>query len=123
MIEDLKDWDEFTEENQFRLRITGAAGYAPVNDKNYLENNVLVRLIPPVFIDTRVSMFSGLDMIYFYGFNNVSIDWQNNVEKEDLDLLTDNIYHTIWVGGDYIWVELKNYNENVGPYFDMLLPQ
>ena len=123
VIEDLKDWDEFTAENQFRLRITGAAGYAPVNDKNYLENNVLVRLIPPVFIDTRVSMFSGLDMIYFYGFNNVSIDWQNNVEKEDLEVLTDNIYHTIWVGGDYIWVELKNYNENVGPYFDMLLPQ
>lgn len=123
VIEDLKDWDEFTADKQFRLRISGAAGYAPVNDKNYRENNVLIRLLPPTFIDSRVSMFSGLDLIYFYGLNNVSVDQINNVEKESLEVLTDNIYHTIWVGGDYIWVELKNSNEYVGPYFDMLLPQ
>lgn len=123
VIEDLKDWEGFTAENNYRMRISGAAGYAPTNDKIYKENNILVRLVLPTFIDSRVSMFSGLDLIYFYGLNNVSIDIVYDVQKENLELLTDNIYHTIWVGGDYIWVELKNYNQNVAEYFDMLLPE
>lgn len=123
VIEDLKDWDGFTADQDYRLRITGAAGYAPTNDKIYVENNVLVRLVPPTFIDNRVSMFSGLDLIYFYGLDNVTMDFVYEVEKEDLELVTDNVYHTIWGSDGYIWVELKNYNENLSEYFDMLTGQ
>lgn len=120
-VEDIKEWDEFTEDKTMRLRITGSAGFAPTNDTIFPHNKVLLRLIPPTFVDTSLSMFSGLDLMFFYGLDNLQIDLAYDVEKEALTLIEDNVYHTIWGNSEYIWVELKNTNKNVSVYLDAML--
>lgn len=106
VIDDLKDIDMMIDDEETLVQISGTIGDSPVI-RNIPQGSymILERLVPQIFEqDWKWSTF------YFYNYfdiNNIVQDRTVDLHEDNLPIIKDTMYHTIYGDNHKILIELK----------------
>lgn len=126
LIDDLKDCEALTSGAVTNVQITGSIGYAPIlrgggqvserEGHSYVglisnergDWQLVQRLMPEILSDAGKTWPNFI--LYYYCGLPIEQDLQVDLTQENLPLLIDNVYETIWGDEDSILIELKDYD-------------
>lgn len=103
-IDDLKECEALSSEEEVTLQITGTIGYSPVLE-NMLEDFPMIRkLVPVTFCGD--GWWGEYGLRYYYGLPELKFAQTYDPPTFELPLIADNYYHTIRANDTYIWIDL-----------------
>jgi len=105
-INDLKDLDVFTNDEQKTVQISGTIGLAPAI-KNIPQDYLMLRQLIPVTYGNSEWYWARYGFEYYYGLKNMKWNDKIDLTSYDLPILKETIYHTIKGNEDCILIELK----------------
>lgn len=93
-------------ENPVTLQISGSIGYSPVLQNMLSHYNILNRLVPIQF--SGPGWYHGsTQFYYYYRLKNFNRGTGMDISTDDLPILIDNMYETIYGDDQYVVVYLK----------------
>lgn len=106
VVDDLSESSVLDNQWEKSLQITGTIGYAPSLRNMPQDYNMLNRLVPVTFSDSRNWGWGSFGILAFYGLRGVQNNFWEDLTTKDLPIITQNAYHTIRGDDQYILIEL-----------------
>lgn len=104
VLTDLSHLEVLQGEDPVKVNVSGSIGQAPLIRNIPQNNTILTRLIPPTFSgDGDLSQYQ---FFCYYDLRNVIWN-QTEPAPEDLPVILDTMYHTIYSDGAYMHIHLK----------------
>lgn len=108
LISDLNSLDITNDQEKKNLKIIGSIGNAPVIRQMPDDYKLVDKLVPDILVGSGWYWGSYYFMHYFNLQNAFDYNDSIDMEKMNLPVLKDNIYHTIRGNDKYILIELKS---------------
>jgi len=103
-VKDLAKLRVFDEYDEANILVLGNTGYS--TEVTSMKNTMLLRLIPTMFNDHYAS-WCATGLCNQFGLNVIIPADTSTIQKENMDLVEDNFYHSIYIKNDNIIIELK----------------
>ena len=108
VIHDLDELELLDEENAKVCQIEGDIGFAPEIAHMPQDYEMLNRLVPNTF-GYSSSYWRGYRFFTYYGLKNMIWDDDIDLTKQDLPMLKNSVYHTIYGNEEAVLIVLKGY--------------
>lgn len=104
-IEDLKELEVLESGQPIVIQISGTIGHAQVIQNMPQDFQMLNRLVPVTY--EQESWWGWYGIAKYYGIPNTVWDLSPEWKEGELNMVADNLYHTIWNRDNFILIELK----------------
>lgn len=103
-IDDVLECDNLPQGEDVTLQITGSIGYSPVLESMIGDFPMIKKLVPVTFQGD--GWWGEYGMRYYYKLPLFQFAETYDPPTEEMPLIVDNYYHTIYADEDYIWIDL-----------------
>lgn len=104
-IEDLKELEVLESGQPIIIQISGSIGHAQLIQNMPQDFQMLNRLVPVTYEEN--SWWGWYGIAKYYGIPNTAWDLSTEWREDELTMVADNLYHTIWNRDNFILIELK----------------